>query len=220
MITSPTWEPDYEHTWELVASDVDDRVVVRFLDVSMAEGDSLALLDGQEMQPFRVYPDIPLDAHLFSRSRELSIDMRTGGDGESRGFMAVAWAAQRGSTCSYHHSVMNLSTGDGHETILFESPNFGGSGRYLPDLECLFNLVVPESKRIKLEFLGPIDVTPAQDRLTIYDGIRKEDGPMDVISGHIEQPRAYSSRGNRLSVSLVASFFDQGHGFAAKATVI
>ena len=31
--------------------------------------------------------------------------------------------------------------------------------RYLPDLECLFNLVVPESKRIKLEFLGPIDVT-------------------------------------------------------------
>ena len=40
------------------------------------------------------------------------------------------------------------------------------------------------------------------------------------LSGHIEQPRAYFSSGNRLSVSLVASFFDQGHGFAAKATVI
>ena len=46
---------------------VDDRVVVRFLDVSMADGDGLALLDGPERRLFRAYPDMPLDTPLFSR---------------------------------------------------------------------------------------------------------------------------------------------------------
>ena len=43
-------------------------------------------------------------------------------------------------------------------TYLFKSHNLLLC-RYLPDLECLFNLAVPEGKKIKLEFLGPIDVT-------------------------------------------------------------
>ena len=37
--------------------------------------------------------------------------MRTGGDGESRGFMALAWAAQRGINIIFHfHPKALLST--------------------------------------------------------------------------------------------------------------
>jgi hypothetical protein len=64
-----------------------------------------------------------------------------------------------GTTCSYHHSVVNLEAGSGHETMIFESPNYGGGGKYLPDLQCIFNLTVPVGKRVKLEFMGPVYVT-------------------------------------------------------------
>ena len=42
-------------------------MVVRFLDVSMADDDGLVLLDGPERRLFRAYPDMPLDTPLFSR---------------------------------------------------------------------------------------------------------------------------------------------------------
>ena len=54
-------------------------------------------------------------------------------------------------------------------------------------------------------------------RENILDKLDKGDSS---DSGFVERPRAYFSSGNRLSVSLIGSFFDQGHGFAAKATVI
>ena len=41
------------------------------------------------------------------------------------------------------------------------------SHRYLPDLECRFSLAVPDGSKVKLEFLGPIDVT-----VSIIDFIR------------------------------------------------
>ena len=51
---------------------VDDRVVVRFIDVTMAASDTLALVDDHETTPFRANPDIPADTELFSRSLSLT----------------------------------------------------------------------------------------------------------------------------------------------------
>ena len=54
------------------ARTVDDRVVVKFIDVTMAAGDTLALVDDHETTPFRANPDIPVDTLLFSRSHSLT----------------------------------------------------------------------------------------------------------------------------------------------------
>ena len=62
---------------------------------------------------------IPRKIHT-SRSREMSIDMRTGGDGESRGFMAVAWAAQRGDiTFHLHLQSLVMSAGFSFKVLVF-----------------------------------------------------------------------------------------------------
>ena len=70
------------------------------------------------------------------------------------------------------------------------------------------------------EFNSPVDGDIRTLRICLNGILDQFDKGGCSLSGHIEQPRAYFSSGNRLSVSLVASFFDQGHGFLAKATVI
>ena len=42
-------------------------MVVKFIDVAMADDDTLALFDGTERRAFRANPDIPSDTLLFSR---------------------------------------------------------------------------------------------------------------------------------------------------------
>ena len=45
----------------------DNRVVLKFLDVSMAPGDALELLDGPERTVFMASPEVPVDSMIFSR---------------------------------------------------------------------------------------------------------------------------------------------------------
>ena len=57
-----------------------------------------------------------------------------------------------GTSCDYHYNVINLKAGLGHSTVLFETPNFGGVGKYLPDLECIWNITGPPHQRIQLRY--------------------------------------------------------------------
>ena len=41
-------------------------MVVKFIDVAMADNDTLALVDGLQRVPFRANPDIPVETLLFS----------------------------------------------------------------------------------------------------------------------------------------------------------
>lgn len=91
----------------------------------------------------------------------MRLTMMSAGKEDGTGFVASVGAMEKGKTCSYDRDVVLLETKIGQKNpspMLFEAPNFGGTGQYLPDHQCLFILKVPYGRKVRLEFLTPIDI--------------------------------------------------------------
>lgn len=114
------------------------------------------------------------------------------------------------------HSLVNLVGNEGHSTMFLESPDFGGVGLYFPYLECIWNITVPVHKRIRLDFLSPVETKKEQDFLSVIENNQT----LYNVTGFVEHPKTIISRSNHLQVRLTTLFFHRRSGFYAQAFMV
>lgn len=139
----------------------------------------------------------------------------------------------KGFSCSYNESTLVFLLGDKNPEVYFETPNFGGAGRYLPDLHCTWAFEAPLGHRLRLEFESPVHIrnmgfdvsalSPVFAHIMdLQDAVWVIDGPVEIarLTGDVLTPEKYLSDGNRLTVKFSSFFFHQRRGFYAKVSLM
>ena len=135
-------------------------------------------------------------------------------------FAAAVKSAPKGQTCTYRDQVIDLVGGKGHETLILETANFGGRGKYLPHMDCVWLIRGPIRTHIELTFLSPIDIAPKNGTLIITQGMRKRRTELARFAGIVEEPKVPPSTCHFVTVEMKSMFFDRRSGFCARADIV